>query len=693
LVLSQSQRRAVQTITNGVNGRRGFVLLIGAAGLGKTTVLRTYLEQLDAQQYTTIPLCEPTLSLQELLARLCQPFGLTSDTEAFRAMAQPLRDSLYEVSLQGRYVVLMVDDAHTWSAQTLWNLHMLATLLQTPDGSLVQMVLAGQPALLQTLRLPELRALRVRITLRATLASLTRKESGAYIQQRLTQATSQPGAVFTSSALTQLVKMAHGNPQTLNTLGTAALHAGLAYRQKPITAGTIREVVATDEAPCRAPLLHWRWVRTGGLVCVLGLLVGWLYASQRLPFWKGLEPESLPPQAVQVSANQAVANGVQAVAPQLLPLFSPPNVTGQKEWAAGSEPSGPFSVTSPISSAQACLSPVAGAACTPEVASPKLNPATVHETQTPGTTDASPPLSNSVPLQGGTLTPPTTGPTSQKQFDEAELRGTRVVCVTPRAPGERGKDIILTDYRGGGMRRLVADGALNLAPSLSPDGTILAYTSYRDGTPAIYLRTLATGTERRLTSKSGFALPGAWSPNGRYLALTLSVEGNSELFLYDTARQQVRRLTTHNSIDVSPYFAPDSTRLVFTSDRSGSPQLHLTDIEGRVPVQITHTGQHNTAPVWSPHDETIAFIGRSPGGTQDVYTIRADGTHLQRLTNGRRLHKFLTWAPNGRFVLATSLQGAIYERHLVRADGQEQRMLPSTAPVCQSPQWIASHVH
>ena len=693
LVLSRSQHRAVQTITNGVNGRRGFVLLIGAEGLGKTTVLRTYLEHLEAQQYTTIPLCEPTLSLQELFAQLCQPFGLTSDTEAFRAMAQPLRDALQEVSLQGRYVVLMVDDAHTWSAQTLWNLHMLANLLQTPDGSLVQIVLAGRPALLQTLRLPELRALRSQLTLRATLTSLTRQESGAYIQQRLAQATSQPGAIFTSSALTQLVKSAHGNPHTLNTLGTAALHAGLGYRQKPITAGTIREVVATDEAPCRTPLLRWHWVRTGGLVCVIGLLGGWLYASQWLPLRKGLEPGPLPPQAVQVSENQAGANGVQAVVPQLLPLLSPPNVTSQQEWdAAGSEPSALFPVPPPTSSAPACLSPGAGAACTPEAASPKPNPTTGHETQTPEATDALPPLSNSAPVQRGALQPPTTGAASQKQFDEAELRGTRVVCVTPRASGERGKDIILTDYRGGRMRRLVADGALNLAPSLSPDGTTLAYTSYRDGAPAIYLRTLATGTERRLTSKSGFALPGAWSSNGRYLALTLSVEGNSEIFLYDTAHQHVRRLTTHHSIDVSPYFAPDSTRLVFNSDRSGSPQLYLTDIQGRAPVQLTHIGQHNTAPVWSPHDETIAFIGRSPGGTQDVYTIQADGTHLQRLTNGHRLHKFLTWAPNGRFVLATSLHRTVYERHLVRVDGQERHALPSTGLVCQSPQWVASPV-
>jgi TolB protein len=128
---------------------------------------------------------------------------------------------------------------------------------------------------------------------------------------------------------------------------------------------------------------------------------------------------------------------------------------------------------------------------------------------------------------------------------------------------------------------------------------------------------------------------------------------------------------------------------VFTSDRSGSPQLYLTTIEGRTAVRLTRSGPYNTAPAWSPNNDTIAFIGRSPEGSLDVYTIQADGTNLQRLTSGRRLHKSLTWAPDGRFVMSSSQQGTVQERHLIRIDGQGGWVLPNPSPVCQTPQWVA----
>ena len=84
---------------------------------------------------------------------------------------------------------------------------------------------------------------------------------------------------------------------------------------------------------------------------------------------------------------------------------------------------------------------------------------------------------------------------------------TQVVCVAPRRAGEKAKDIVLMDYDGYGSQNLVADGTLNLAPSLSPVGAILAYTSYRSGSPQIYLRHLSTGAEERLTSGAGLAIP------------------------------------------------------------------------------------------------------------------------------------------------------------------------------------------
>jgi TolB protein len=264
---------------------------------------------------------------------------------------------------------------------------------------------------------------------------------------------------------------------------------------------------------------------------------------------------------------------------------------------------------------------------------------------------------------------------------------TQVVCVRPRGAGTKAKDIILMDYDGYDVKTLVSDGYLTLAPLLAPNGALLAYTSYRAGSPQVFLRNLANNTDERVTTGTGVALPGSWSPDGRYLALSQSVDGNSDLYLYDIRAKRLTRLTTDWAIDVSPSFAPDGKRLVFTSDRSGSPQLYLTNIGGSPPVRLTYEGDYNTSPVWSPRDDTIAFSGRSNGGGLDIYTIRADGRRLQRLTRGSGNNDAPTWAPNGRFVMYNSSQGGAGQRRLVRENGQWDRPLPVTT-ACVAPHWV-----
>ena len=265
----------------------------------------------------------------------------------------------------------------------------------------------------------------------------------------------------------------------------------------------------------------------------------------------------------------------------------------------------------------------------------------------------------------------------------------QVICVQARTDGVRGKNIVLMDYDGYGQVNVIADGALNLVPTMSPQGTHLAYTSYRDGSPNIYVRHLATGREVRVTSGPGLALPGSWSRDGRYLLMSQTQEENSDIFLYDTRQKRLTRLTTYWGIDVSPSFAPDGERLVFTSDRSGSPQLYLTDIRGVRPTRLTYEGKYNTSPVWSPRHDVIAFVGRSDSDILHIYTIRADGNDLRRLTDGPRSNESPTWAPDGRFIMYTSQQGDSWQRYLIREDGEGQRSLVLSQEDCRSPQWIS----
>ena len=276
----------------------------------------------------------------------------------------------------------------------------------------------------------------------------------------------------------------------------------------------------------------------------------------------------------------------------------------------------------------------------------------------------------------------------QKFTGEPGPFNTQVVCVTPRGAGQRGKDVLLMDYDGHEVRQLVTDGALNLAPALSPNGVLLAYTSYRTGAPNIYIRNLQTGAETRITSGPGLALAGSWSPNGRYLALSQTVDGNNDLHLYDAKQQQFIRLTTHRGIDVSPSFAPDSQRLVFTSDRNGSPQLYLTDIRGNRPVRLTYEGRYNTSPAWSPRGDRIAFVGGTEDRGLNIYTIRPDGEHHRQLTEGGNGYESPTWAPDGHFMMFMSKRGDTWQRYLAHHNAQVPYVSLTHGPTCLSPRWV-----
>ncbi len=264
---------------------------------------------------------------------------------------------------------------------------------------------------------------------------------------------------------------------------------------------------------------------------------------------------------------------------------------------------------------------------------------------------------------------------------------TQVVCVRPSPSGPRAKDIIQMDYDGHDVAVLVRNGALNLQPSLSPDGRSLAYTSYRDGFPNVYILRIESGKEQRVTSGPSLALPGSWSPDGRFLLLSQTGDGNSDIFLYHTQRRRLTRLTTYWGIDVSPSFAPDGQRFVFTSDRSGTPQLYISDVEGRSPERLTYTGSYNTSPTWSPTTDDIAFTGRSPSDRLDIYTIRADRQGYRRLTDSNGSYEAPTWSPNGRFLMYVGQRGDVWQRYFMRRDGQGKQQLASEA-ACLAPQWV-----
>jgi TolB protein len=171
--------------------------------------------------------------------------------------------------------------------------------------------------------------------------------------------------------------------------------------------------------------------------------------------------------------------------------------------------------------------------------------------------------------------------------------------------------------------------------------------------------------------------------------LNQTVGGNSDIYLYDTQAKRFTRLTNDWGIDVSPSISPDGSQIVFTSDRGGSPQLYIMPAQSNGEARrLTFSGRYNTAPAWSPRGGSIAYVGTDTDGSLAVYTIGVDGQQLRRLASGGRNYESPTWAPNGRFMMYTSKHGDVWQRYMMREDGQAKLIPSGTGPSCFVSQWL-----
>jgi type II secretory pathway predicted ATPase ExeA len=645
LFLSRCQEEALQAIIYSIEGRQGFGMILGESGLGKTTVLSAYLEREDLKnRLQVIYLSCFHLSFFDMVKNICQRLGIIFNTDSITELLEKLSNALVNEYVKGKNIVVVLDNVHNAPISTLEKLPLLAEI-DLDKKKLLQIILVGRPEFQRTLKRPELQDLRRCLRLCAVLSPFTRLESARYLQHRLARNIRQEEPIFTPRALQRLIRYARGNPRRLDQLCSEALVAGVLQHQQPISGRIVREVIRDFMRHNPTPLGRWKFIGFAWALLLVALVCG-ILTKRWETLWLAVRPAFLTSWA------------------------SRPLEAGRRPAVAVQSPIMPEETESATLAVQAprVLERVPPALTT-------LQKAAFREAIVIPTTPR-PPSERREPLR----------PLAAR---EVELGNTAVICVTPRAPGERGKDIVRIDYRGHTRTKLIADGALNLAPALSPDGTMLAYTSYRDGIPTIYLHDLRTAQEERLSSRSGLALPGSWSPDGRYLALSQSVDGNSDIFLYDLQHKHLRRLTTHPGIDILPSFAPDSSRLVFTSNRDGISQIYLTDVHGRPPLRLTTTGVYNTSAVWSPSAEIIAFIGRAQAAQPlGLYTMRVDGTELRRVTAGVVADETPMWAPDGRFLIYTGLRGGVQELRLVRADGQEDQSVPSPDFACHAPQWV-----
>ena len=243
LFLSPSHREALASIMYGVEQRKGFITITGEVGVGKTSILRYYLEQIDKAGLKAVYIFNPNLSFTGLLKTIFQKMGFDTKTEDPSEMLNNFHLILIDRYKQGRNMALIIDEAQNMPVETLENLRMLSNL-ETSKEKLVQIVLVGQPEFEETLKRKELRQLQQRISIKATISPLTNKECMEYIEYRMTKASLNGTKVFTQSAINKIIAESQGIPRLINVLCDNALTTGFGYQKKRITASVAEEVIA-----------------------------------------------------------------------------------------------------------------------------------------------------------------------------------------------------------------------------------------------------------------------------------------------------------------------------------------------------------------------------------------------------------------------------------------------------------------
>jgi type II secretory pathway predicted ATPase ExeA len=253
LFLTPYTQEALACLTYGIETRKGFILLTGEVGTGKTTLINKLLEWLHKERVFTAFVFNPRLSVSQFFDFMMADFGIPCESRQKGQMLVKLNQWLLDRYQAGERAVLVVDEAQNLSPQMLEEIRLL-TNLETSTEKLLQIVLAGQPELVQKLNQPDLRQLRQRITLRARTRPLTLEETQGYIQERMRIAGAENSDIFSPEAVATVHRYARGIPRVTNLLCEHALVSAFVDQKNPVPAEIVEEVARDFELHIVDPL-------------------------------------------------------------------------------------------------------------------------------------------------------------------------------------------------------------------------------------------------------------------------------------------------------------------------------------------------------------------------------------------------------------------------------------------------------
>jgi general secretion pathway protein A len=247
LYLGDTHREGLATLVYGVRSRKGFVLLTGEVGTGKTTLLHALLAQLDASTASAF-IFNPSLEPLDFFRVLFDEFGIQKPCRTKAEYLLALNHFLIERLQQDDTALLIIDEAQKLSPEMLEEIRLLSNL-ETPTSKLLQIMLVGQPELNEILARPGLRQLRQRIVLRHHLVPFSPPEVDAYIDERLGLAGYSGKGIFKRSARREIFAVSEGLPRLINIICDGAMLLGYSRGKTVLGGDVIREVARDLELP------------------------------------------------------------------------------------------------------------------------------------------------------------------------------------------------------------------------------------------------------------------------------------------------------------------------------------------------------------------------------------------------------------------------------------------------------------
>ncbi|WP_194288803.1 Tol-Pal system beta propeller repeat protein TolB [Pseudomonas helleri] len=282
---------------------------------------------------------------------------------------------------------------------------------------------------------------------------------------------------------------------------------------------------------------------------------------------------------------------------------------------------------------------------------------------------------------------------SDQSFEKLTgIRGafsTRLLYVTAERASVNNTRYTLqrSDYDGARAVTLLQSREPILSPRFAPDGKRIAYVSFEQKRPRIFVQNIDTGHREQVTNFEGLNGAPAWSPDGSKLAFVLSKDGNPDIYVMNMASRQITRVTNGPGINTEPFWGKDGSTIYFTSDRGGKPQVYKTTIGSGAAQRVTFIGNYNANPKLSADEKTLVMIHRQDGFTN----FRVAAQDLERgsvkILTDTNLDESATVAPNGTMVIYATRQQGRGVLMLVSINGRVRLPLPTAQGEVREPSW------